>query len=84
MKPICVKCKLFFKPERNGTYFEEGKPTSVGWASYKLWVGDMWKCKGCGVTIVVGVGASAISEHYMPDYKEQVALFKPAFRVDDC
>ena len=52
MKPVCVKCRLFYRPKKNGAYFEEGMPTTeVGvklWRSYKLWAGDLWQCRGCG------------------------------------
>lgn len=29
MKPICVPCQRFYRPERNGTPFVEGFPTQV-------------------------------------------------------
>lgn len=88
MKPICVKCKLFFHPERNGIAFEEGMPrptpeNPAAWGSYKLWVGDLWKCRGCGAQIVTG-SSGPIREHYEEDYAEQVRLFDAQFRVDDC
>lgn len=75
-KPVCVKCGLFFKPERNGYTVEEGMPSgndprkkfAEGWKSYKLWRGDLLKCAGCGTEIVVGFAHVPISEHYMGDY----------------
>jgi len=27
--PVCVKCKLFFKPKRNNVYWEEGMPVTI-------------------------------------------------------
>lgn len=90
LKPICVNCKLFFRPERNGVYFEEGMPIDKDeqgnkvWGSYKFWSGDLWKCQGCGVEIIVGVGASPIREHYQNDYSAMVQSLGSALRVDDC
>ncbi len=84
MKPVCANCQLFFQVEKNGFYFEEGMPTESGYQSYKLWVGDLWKCRGCGAQIVVGVSQGSIAEHYHPDYSEKLQQFNPNFRVDDC
>jgi hypothetical protein len=93
MKPICVTCKLFFRPEKNGTYFEEGMPVGrtqhdkapKEWQPYKLWSGDKWKCRGCGAEIIVGTGREPLAEHWrQPDYAQQVARLNPEFRVDDC
>ena len=27
MRPICVPCRRFYRPKKNGTYFLEGHPT---------------------------------------------------------
>jgi hypothetical protein len=49
MKPICVKCKKFYRPKENGYCFTEGMPTSSGeWKPYKAWMGDLWECPECG------------------------------------
>lgn len=84
MKPVCVDCQLFYQPEKNGFPFEEGMQGDGEWQSYKLWLGDKWKCRGCGSEIIVGTGANPVSHHFMPDYGEMVNLLQPAFRVDDC
>ena len=85
MKPICAKCRLFFRPKKTGTAFEEGRPLGDGWwASYKLWLGDLYVCKGCGAEIIVGTGARQVAEHYEPDYADKLQRFAPIFRVDDC
>ena len=86
MKPVCVDCRQFFHPEKNGIYFEEGMPAddSSAWKPYKLWIGDLWRCHGCGKSIVVGVPPFPISEHYLADYAEQCRRYDPQFRVDDC
>jgi hypothetical protein len=96
MKPICVKCRLFFKPERNGVAFEEGapkphapmnngRPTNPDhWESYKLWMGDLWKCRGCGAEIIVGASRSPVSVRHMPNYASEREACQPIVRVDDC
>lgn len=94
MKPICKPCQRFFRPEKNGFYFIEGMPigdkvapgTSQPdkWKPYKLWIGDLWKCQGCGTEIIVGVPAMHISEHYMTDFDERVQAFGAKYQVNDC
>lgn len=85
-KPVCVKCRLFFKPKKTGAVMEEGMPNGGDgkWGPYKLWVGDLMECRGCGDQIMVGFGRGPIAEHYQPDYAAQVQRFAPLFRVDDC
>ena len=103
MKPICVKCQRFYQPETTGVAFIEAMPSvdcETGrsavpgsshrylWTPYKLWMGDLWKCQGCGRQLIVGVGQNPISEHYKPDFKEQIqresALRGIAVQVNDC
>jgi hypothetical protein len=83
MKPICVECKLFFKPKKNEVAFEEGFGDGTG-KPYKLWLADLWECRGCGRQIIVGAGASPVAEHYQPDYAQSQAHFAPMLLVDDC
>lgn len=89
MKPICVPCKKFYRPEKNGAYFEEGMPVDAKhhpgvWKPYKLWQGDLWRCQGCGAEIIVGAGRSPYAEHHEPDYAEQVQAAEPLLLVEDC
>lgn len=89
MKPVCVPCKLFYSPEKTGTYFEEGMPSGKGvrgtiWEPYKLWVGDKWKCRGCGSEIIIGVPTHPLAEQHQRDYETQRARFDVELRVDDC
>lgn len=117
MKPICVPCRRFFRPKRNGFAFEEGFPTGghnftvdephnvqctqlvlvdnepvpcsrtrdAHWSAYKLWLGDLWECKGCGAEIVITLPTQdAIAEHYQPTYAEMVRTFPPQLRINDC
>ena len=86
MKPVvCVQCRLFFKVKKNGVALEEGMPDGRGgWQPYKLWLGDLWECLGCGAQIVRGFGSQPVAEHYEPTYQSQVRRLSPQFRVDDC
>jgi hypothetical protein len=87
MKPICVPCKLFFRPKRNGTAFIEGMPIAGGWQPYKLWIGDLWKCVGCGAEVIVGVGAGPIAEHFEPGFKDKCEKRqdrKELIQINDC
>jgi hypothetical protein len=88
-KPVCVKCSLFFKPKKNGVTWEEGAPhrTERGgeeWGPYKLWEGDLWECRGCGVEIVVGHGSQPLSIAHEEDYYRKRESFGVLLRVDDC
>lgn len=95
LKPICVPCQRFYRPKKNGYYFVEGMPIVNGakpgtdepgcWVPYKLWVGDLWECEGCGSTIIVGTGRSPVLEHYQSDFKETiVATSADRLQVNDC
>ena len=54
------------------------------WADYKLWSGDLWKCHGCGNTIIVGTGHLPIRIDHEPDFKEAAKNLQAFFRVNDC
>jgi hypothetical protein len=95
MKPICVSCQRFFRPAKNGFYFIEGMPLGRDvqpgtteperWMPYKLWVGDKWRCEGCGAEIVSGTGTHPIAEHYQPDFTDRVVqLGADQLQVNDC
>ena len=84
MKPICVPCKLFYKPEKNGVYFIEGMPTGDGWKPYKIWVGDLWKCKGCGHEIISGVGHRELAIHHQVEFRAVLEGLQPEMQINDC
>jgi hypothetical protein len=96
MKPICVKCRRFYRPKKNGTYFVEGKPRGGVrappgleapelWEHYKLWLGDLWECRGCGSEIIVGTGINPVSRDYMPDFEKDIATTGAAtITINDC
>lgn len=101
LKPICVKCQRFYRAKKNGYRFIEGMPIAGNerpkpgtaepgqWEPYKLWVGDLYECGGCGNQLVTGVAREPLAEHYMPDFAEKVALEvarrgEPLVQVNDC
>lgn len=94
LKPICVPCRRFYRPKKNGFCFIEGMPEGNAapgnaepdkWNPYKLWTGDLWECLGCGATIVVGTGHQPIAEHYQPDFEQKVEQHRARqLQVNDC
>lgn len=97
MKPICVPCQRFFRPKKNGYFFVEGMPIGGThrpppgkeaadlWKPYKLWVGDLWECLGCGANIVVGVGGGPLAEHFEFDFAAKVEKSGAGqLQVNDC
>lgn len=94
MRPICVKCRRFYRVVRNGVVFLEGRPTSPDarpgnqdpdrWVPYKLWMGDKWECRGCGHELISGVGLSPLMEAHHEDFAEELRVRAPALQVNDC
>lgn len=91
-KPICVACRRFFRPKKNGFRLIEGKPKGGSrappgltapelWAPYKVWIGDLWSCQGCGTEIVVGFGESPVSQDYKPGFHEACECL---IQINDC
>jgi hypothetical protein len=83
MKPICVPCKLFMRPEKNGIPFEEGLGDGTA-TSYKLWYGDLWKCRQCKNEVIVGTGMEPVAVRHHPGYMHERELHAPVLLVDDC
>ena len=83
MKPICVSCKLFYRPEKNGIVFDEGMGDGTA-TSYKVWLGDKWKCRGCGSEIIVGTGMNPVLVKHYPHFAEEREKMAPELMVDDC
>lgn len=91
-KPVCVPCKRFYRPLKNGVHLLEGKPihrdTLPGnsspdeWAPYKIWHADLWHCQGCGHELISGFGHSPMSEDYRPDFDS--LLPSVTHTVNDC
>lgn len=97
MKPICVKCQRFYRPKRNGVKFIEmmpkdgaARPTKAGteepesWQPYKLWVGDLWECRGCGHLSIHGVGFGPLAERHQEHFAKECAAGNVVVLVNDC
>jgi hypothetical protein len=94
LKPICHPCRQFFRPAKTGFYFIEGMPVgnnvrpglvdAGSWRPYKLWAGDLWECRGCKATIIIGTTGGPIAEHFMTDFKEQCERLHAVYQVNDC
>lgn len=82
MRPICVPCGRFFFPKKNGIAFVENMNKSGQQTPYKLWLGDSWECRGCGASIIVGAGTTAVSEHYMEDFAQKMNSYNPKVFVN--
>jgi len=92
MKPICVKCQRFFRPKRNGFCFSEGAPVHPTakpgleepekWRPYKVWLGDLWECPGCGSQIVSGTGIGPVAVQHQERFLSH--LLDAEFQVNDC
>lgn len=55
------------------------------WKSYKLWMGDLWECQGCGAELVLtGAAQVPVGEHFQKDYQQLLETFRPKFLVKDC
>ncbi len=56
-----------------------------GWHPYKLWLGDLWRCRGCGHEIIVGTGANPVAEAYLADnFDLATKAYPPIITVNDC
>ena len=94
MKPVCVPCRRFYRPSKNGRAFVENMPRDNDappgleaperWRPYKLWCGDEWTCQGCGAKIIVGVGATPLAEHFFLDFEKRVADWEADLSINDC
>ena len=97
MKPVCVPCQRFFRMKKSGYAFIEGMPANGAerpasgtsepdkWKPYKIWVGDLHECQGCGAQILSGFGIQPVSEHYRSDFAEKIAVLgADRLQVNDC
>ena len=63
---ICSACNVKLEAFKNDVYLDE----TAQFGHYKLWVGDLYKCPGCGVEIVSGLGKAPIAEHYEERFEQ--------------
>jgi hypothetical protein len=85
---------MYYRPKKNGTPYIEMKPNGGAlappgneaperWTPYKLWVGDLWECRGCGNTIVIGA-LNPASQDYLPNFDAMIVAMNPKIKVNDC
>lgn len=97
LKPICVNCQRFLRPEKNGQSVLEQMPRDRAppgrthwylWEPYKLWRADLWKCSGCGFELVIGAGEREreFAEHFQPGFELELARCRKErlVVVNDC
>jgi hypothetical protein len=89
MKPICMNCKLFYRPHKNGIFFTEGMPLGARpfqeWKPYKVWQGDLWKCQGCSHEIIVGTGFTPVAIRHQTDFEDTRRAFgADQININDC
>jgi len=84
MKFPCPRCRRFYRVKTQGVAWEEGRPLNDGtWTSYKLFMGDLLECEGCGSQMILPA-RGPFAEHYQPDYEALKTAHAPIVRVDDC
>lgn len=91
-KPVCVPCQRFFRPFRNGVHLMETMPIEPDalpgmaeidkWKPYKGWMGDLWKCQGCGAEIIIGFGKTPFIEDHRPNAATE--FLRCTHIVNDC
>lgn len=64
-RPVCVKCEMEFRRERNGIYVVEMFQGNT--QIYKIWQADKWKCPRCGTEIIVGFADKPTKQHFEGD-----------------
>lgn len=101
MKPACPKCQRFYRMKKSGVHVLEKMPVGGGmkrrvvpgtaephfWRPYKLWRADMWECEGCGHRLIAGWGQTQYSEHFWPDFSDELETAKQSghyFEINDC
>jgi hypothetical protein len=72
MRPLCVKCQVEYRPEKNDVVVEE----IAAFGSYKLWCADLWKCPICHNQIVNGYGRDAYAVYCQDDYPAKLESAK--------
>ena len=66
--PLCWKCGLELRPEKNGVVVVEMATFGPG----ALWQADLWKCPECGTQVIAGLARDPMTEHYKPDFADEL------------
>jgi len=79
-KPICVECKTFFRPKKNGITWQEMDKDVDGatWHPVAMWDADLWACAVCRSEIIVGHAKNCRKRVDDPAEFDRVAGFKEA------
>jgi len=72
LTPICVPCRVEMRCSKNNRLVCDPDVPGVGGSTY--WLGDEWRCPGCGARIVTGFGKPLV-HHPGPDYGEALEFW---------
>jgi len=61
------------KIEKNG-YFVESQ---AGGEPYEIFMGDLWSCPSCEISIVSGFGSGPVAMRHDDDFEERRKALKP-------
>jgi len=67
-KMVCQKCKVEFRPKKNGVYVVEMYSDPP--RPYRVWSADAWECPGCEHVVIAGFGNFPMMEHYESRFDE--------------
>jgi len=81
MRPICAKCSVFFRCEKNDYAFEVGFGDGTH-RPFTLWLGDLWRCPGCDTEIIVGAGTRPMATLHQDDFEKIRESHNPQLLVD--
>lgn len=68
---VCVKCGIEIRCETN----EVAWLSPGGGCPDQLWQADLWKCPGCGHTVLQGFGAQPMSHSNEPGFQSHVDYY---------
>jgi hypothetical protein len=79
-RPVCVKCEVEYRVAKNEVLVEE----RYGFAQYRLWFADLWRCPKCGHKLIVGFGRTPYGESTQFDYAEKIKSHDgPVYRFSE-
>ena len=70
--PVCVKCRLEMRPEKNGVKWVE----MASFGPYKIWDSEKWKCRKCGIEVLSGFGQTALKEHFQDKFSDVLDTYR--------
>ena len=82
MRPICAKCRVFFRCKENEVIIEEGGSGPDD--PYRVWMADLFECPRCGAEVVSGFGQAPVAHYRQPEFTTIRAALTRLFYADDC